>query len=243
MGRTNKITRLFIIIQVVLYLGFLHLDLIGGYYVVSSYIKYFIIILCLLYTFINYDRTRKCRSYCLILGLIFTIIADYYLLLLGYNFEYGIGAFIIVQQIYGSMLDYSSRPLFGNVLKRFLLQLSITFIIALLLYILDFKIELIVVLSIFYFISILMNTFRAIKVSIKYKDDRSNILFAIGMILFVLCDINVGLFNLSYYLDISVAMATAIIRVSSLMMWLFYAPSQILIALSSGSIGTMHKIP
>lgn len=243
MGRFNKITKHFIIIQVVLYLVFLYLDLRGGYYIVSSYIKYLILILCLLYVFINYDRTRKHRSNCLILGLTFTIIADYYLLLLGYNFEYGIGAFIIVQQIYGCILDCSLRLVCGSIVKRLLLQLSITFFITIYLYSLDFKIELIVVLSIFYFISILMNTFRAIKASIIYKEDRNNILFAIGMILFVICDINVGLFNLSDYLDISATTIITIIRLSSVMMWLFYAPSQVLIALSNGSFGTMHKTP
>lgn len=246
MGRLNKITKLFIITQLILYLAFLYLDIMGGYYIVSSYIKYFLIIICFLYTLINYNGAQKLRSYCLILGLAFTLIADYFLLLLGYNFEYGIGAFIIVQQVYGIMLDYKlehnsrlanfSPVLNSNLAKRLSLQFSITFFITLLLYYLEANIELAVILSIFYFISILMNTFRAIKVSKAFKEDTSRAIFALAMILFVLCDINVGLFNLSTYLDLSATMAIPIIRISSLLMWLFYAPSQALIALSSNDV-------
>jgi len=242
MGRPNKIIKLFIIIQVIIYLAFLYLDFAGGHYIVSSYFKYFFIILCFIYTLINYDRANKHRSCCLILGLGFTLIADYFLLLLGYNFEYGIVAFIIVQQIYGFMLDYRLQQssslanlsfiLSSNFPKRLLLQFSITFFITLLLNYLDANIELAVILSTFYFISILMNTSRAIKVSMEYKEDKSSALFALAMILFILCDINVGFFNLSTYLDLSAAVAIPIIKISSLLMWFFYAPSQALIALS-----------
>lgn len=236
MGRSNKITKLFIIIQVILYLAFLYLDLEGGYYIISSYIKYFFIILCFLYTLINYNIAMKYRSFCLILGLAFTLIADYFLLLLGNNFEYGIGAFVIVQQIYGIMLDYSLRPMISNLFKRLLIQSSITFFITFLLYYLDANIELALILSTFYFNSILMNTFRAIKVSMASREDRRSALFALAMVLFVLCDINVGLFNLSTYLDLSVSVEIPIIRISSMLMWFFYAPSQALIALSSREI-------
>ncbi|HHU72273.1 MAG TPA: hypothetical protein GXZ21_09625 [Clostridiales bacterium] len=236
MGRSNKITKLFIFIQIILYLAFLYFDIIGGYSMISSYIKYFFIILCLLYALINYDVTNKHRSRCLILGLGFTLVADYYLLLLGYHFEYGIIAFIIVQQIYGIMLDRNWRLVTNIFLKRFFIQLLITFFIVFLLNYLDLDIELTVILAIFYFINILTNTFRAIKVSMASKEDRSSALFALGMILFVLCDINVGLFNLSTYLDLSVTVAIPIIRITSLLMWLFYAPSQILIGLSIRNI-------
>ena len=233
MGRGNGITKLFIFIQVIIYISFLYLDIIGGYDLISSYIKYIFIVFCFIYTLINYDGNNKYKSCCLILGLSFTLLADYFLLLLGYNFEYGIAAFIIVQQIYGIMLDSNSPPICkNNLLKRLLIQLSIVLFITLLLYYLDVNIEVVIVLSIFYFTSILVNTYRGIKVSMILKEDRSSALFALGMVLFVLCDINVGFFNLSTYLDLSATVAIPIIRIASLLMWLFYAPSQVLIALS-----------
>lgn len=225
MGQSNKITKLFIIIQIILYVAFLYLDVIGGYHIISSYIKYIFIILCFIYSLTNYNRNNRNKSWCIILGLGFTLIADYFLLLLGYNFEYGIVAFIIVQQIYGSMLGL-------KLFKRLLIQMSITFLITLILYYLDANIEIAVVLSIFYFTSILINTYIAIKISMIYKENRSSALFALGMILFVLCDINVGMFNLSTYLNLSAAVAIPIIKISSLFMWFFYAPSQALIGLS-----------
>lgn len=236
MGRPNKITKLFIILQIILYGSFLYLDIVGGYHIISSYIKYSLIILCFIFTLINNDRRNKHKSWCISLALGFTLIADYFLLLLGYDFEYGIAAFIIAQQIYGIMMDDYLPQVKNNFIKRLFIQLFITFSITLLSNYLDANIELAVILSTFYFVSILMNTFRAIKVSIEFKEDRAKALFALGMILFVLCDINVGLFNLSTYLDLSATVAIPIIRISSLLMWFFYAPSQVLIALSASKI-------
>jgi hypothetical protein len=51
------------------------------------------------------------------------------------------------------------------------------------------------------------------------------------MVLFLLCDINVGLFNLSDFITPSPAY-NIIYSISSILMWTFYAPSQVLIALS-----------
>jgi len=65
----------------------------------------------------------------------------------------------------------------------------------------------------------------------KSRDIR---LFAWGMVLFLLCDINVGIFNLSGFINVG-PVYEVLYGISSISMWLFYAPSQVLIVLSGDS--------
>ena len=58
------------------------------------------------------------------------------------------------------------------------------------------------------------------------------IVFLIGLILFLLCDINVLLFNLSSYINVSSQMYAVLQIASTVLMWAFYLPSQVLIVLS-----------
>lgn len=85
--------------------------------------------------------------------------------------------------------------------------------------------------SVFYFISICTNVVRSIKLSLHYSNKRGIRCFAVGFLLFLLCDINVGLFNLSGFLSVG-PVYDIIYGISSILMWTFYAPSQVLIALS-----------
>ena len=57
-------------------------------------------------------------------------------------------------------------------------------------------------------------------------------MFLIGLILFLLCDINVLLFNLSAYIIVSSEMYAVLQIASTVLMWAFYLPSQVLIVLS-----------
>ena len=58
------------------------------------------------------------------------------------------------------------------------------------------------------------------------------IMFLIGLILFLLCDINVLLFNLSAYINVSSEVYAVLQIASTVLMWAFYLPSQVLIVLS-----------
>ena len=57
--------------------------------------------------------------------------------------------------------------------------------------------------------------------------------FLIGMILFFLCDLCVGFYNMSYYIDFQSPIEMILEKISVLGMWGFYYPGQILIALST----------
>jgi hypothetical protein len=93
------------------------------------------------------------------------------------------------------------------------------------------KLNWLMVISIFYFTGILFNTIDGVFIT-YHTHSRKYIIFAIGMLLFLCCDINVGIFNL---LNLSIVKGTFISKIyefASIAMWMFYLPAQTAIALS-----------
>jgi hypothetical protein len=72
---------------------------------------------------------------------------------------------------------------------------------------------------------------RLLRLFVSHHDKRNIRYFTAGMVLFLLCDINVGLFNLSDFLTVT-STYEIIYELSAVLMWTFYAPSQVLLALS-----------
>ena len=237
----RKITYLFLSIQSVLYVIFLALEFTGGNNSFSTQVKYLVILLCFIYTLLKWDDF-VCKRLCIRCAFFFTLVADYFLLLTDNHYFYGILSFTLVQQLYGIKLDMqlAHKPagerlnLINTFLWRVLLQISAAGLICILLSKNGITIERIVFGSIFYFICIVTNVVRAIMVAKQQPAESSNLIFAVGMVLFLLCDINVGLFNLSQFLTLSLSVERVIFAFSSILMWAFYAPSQVLIALSLG---------
>ena len=60
----------------------------------------------------------------------------------------------------------------------------------------------------------------------------SNRGFLIGLILFVLCDINVLIYNIGNFLEIAGSGYQTVREISVVLIWLFYLPSQVMIVLS-----------
>lgn len=149
----------------------------------------------------------------------FTVAADWFLLVLNKNYLVGFLLFMIVQFCYlvrlgrlkSTCLGFSSRD------ERFFRRLqTIRWALPLPLALLTMAIapslpDLWVVL--FYFCTLVLNTVTAF--ALKKRT------FSIGLLLFVCCDVCVGLYNLGLF--------TGFTRVG---MWLFYLPSQVLIVLS-----------
>lgn len=181
-------------------------------------------------------------------GLFFTMISDLFILVLDY-YLYGVLVFLIVQQLYslrlvllkadnsGKTTNLSIKEQRSNLrlryLKRLILQVGIALTVCLVLMIGKVTLDRLLVISVFYFICILTNTITAIRLVVKDPGSKSNLLYGIGMLLFLMCDINVGLFNLSGFITMPEEIYGVIFSISSILMWTFYAPSQILIALSS----------
>ena len=189
----------FILIEALLYLTFIVMDIIG---IDSTYIKYAGIILCFLNAL--FDNKKLITA-----ALLFTLIADYFLLVRDNDYLFGIISFLVVQCIYFVYLKKNNcKPYF---IIRILLYV-ITIIGSLVI-----KAPILDMLALCYFESLLMNTISS------YTNKKLRV-FSIGLSLFIGCDICVGLFNILPHNNLY--------SFVSIMMWIFYLPSQVLISLS-----------
>jgi len=240
-GRSiRKISIIFILLQAVLYAAFLMIDLSGSHFTLSSGIKYGIIVLCFCYALLSKKGADKGILFVLKAGLFFTLISDLFILLLDIYF-YGVLTFIIVQQLYGIRISMAQYPvgcagrttlLLRSFLIRLALQLGVSALICIILTGFGVSLEGLLVASVFYFISIFTNTLRALKAAVIHSRDKVLRIFAAGMVLFLLCDINVGLFNMTGFISLPDNVYNTIYSFAAILMWTFYAPSQVLIALS-----------
>lgn len=238
--RSSKGRILFIILQLILYIAFLILDFTHGNITISSYIKFMVIIGCFCYALFVKESADKSILFIMKAALFFTVISDLLILILDV-YIYGVLTFIIVQQLYGlriSLEKYGERGkienkwIFNSFIRRLLLQLVVSFIILSITTLAGVKPEPLMVVSIFYFINIVMNTLTAIKTALSCPAGKSVRIFALGMLLFLLCDINVGLFNITGFIEMPLGTYSVIYEFSSILMWAFYAPAQVLLTLS-----------
>ena len=213
---------LLLLVELFIYVSFLFLDFFNENFIVSSWLKYSGIIGCLLISFLAIISKKPAKpQYFFQISFIFTLISDYFLLINSNenNNLYGVSFFIIVQLIYFIYIEYIKKDKMS-----FLLSLSIRAVITILvIIILKFQnFDRLSILSACYFIELLMNfitSFGLIKMNKFY------LIFTIGLLLFIGCDVSVGLYNLD------ILEAESKILVGNLM-WTFYLPSQVLIAFS-----------
>ncbi|NLL73277.1 MAG: hypothetical protein GX237_07095 [Clostridiales bacterium] len=232
---------LFLLVQNILYMAFLTLDILEANIALSNYIKFTVVVLCFLYVLFakGSSRQQKLLSY----AMVFTVVSDVFLLLTNY-YLYGLVTFILVQQLYGIRItELIGRRASGGgtfngkkkPLDKFLVRIVVCVVITITLIIILWKfgvpVDGLLLASVFYFISIIINVARCIKLSIDFSAEKDIRYFSIGMLLFLLCDINVGLFNLSSFISMG-SIYKNVYNISSVLMWAFYAPSQVMIALS-----------
>ncbi len=235
----------FLVIQAILFTTFLILDITDLGNPLSTYIKFCIIILCFCYALFQGKGADKSIIFVVKAALLFTAVSDLLLLILD-HYSLGVGTFIIVQQLYGIRLaitgyqgtkegeDKAARR--SSYIKKIAIilffQLLMTVSVCVFFLLINVSVELLLIISVFYFISIVTNAIRAIYQAIKCHIEIRNILFAIGMGLFLLCDINVGIFNMSTFIQMPDKVYQMLYQCASVLMWTFYAPSQVLIVLS-----------
>lgn len=234
---------LFISIQLILYMAFLKLDFQGDSIDLSSRLKFSVIILCFCYVIFKREGIGARDLSLVRAALFFTLISDFIILFLEAElYSFGVLSFIIVQQLYGIRLDacrnrYKERSelegFWFSLLLRVAVQSAVTMIILILLDRFGVVRDGLLTVTVFYFICLVSNVIRAIVAALHTPKDLNSILFAVGLFLFLLCDINVGLFNLSGFISTSGKAFGLMYALASVLMWTFYAPSQVLIALSS----------
>lgn len=214
----------FILLEIALYLSFLFID--KGIFVTrieSSTLKYASISLCLAFSLYCLIRKRKMVNCFIPIALVFTLISDYFLL---FNtnqnlYVYGLITFIITQLIYFAFILYlrkSKVELLINLLGRFLLTIA-ALVVA---FYLNYS-DVLTILALVYFVELLSNFLYS---TFLIKFDKKYLIFSLGLLLFIGCDINVGLNNVHLFEGIDYNLV-------NFLMWVFYLPSQVLLSLTS----------
>lgn len=200
--------------EAALYAGFLTLDLLCPGSGWDLPLKYGGILLCFLFSLLHV-RTADGRLVCAALA--FTLLADLFLLVLNTCYLAGVGSFCVVQLLYLLRLRrWGARPLW-------LLRVGLAAAGCLLAAALG-TLEPLTALTLIYFSQLVCNAAAALTLG------RTGRRFALGLLLFVGCDLCVGLHNLTAFLPVEgVGPLFSFARVG---MWLFYLPSQVLITLS-----------
>ena len=203
----------FLAAEGILYAAFLTLDLTGpgGSSIPVKPVKYGGVLLCLLFALFcalrGGDRLVP-------LALAFTTVADCFLLMRNDHYGLGIALFLCVQTVYFLRLRRDGAP------GAWPLRAGLALAAALALYALGLASPLNLLAGL-YFSQLLSNTVLAwTRTGLRRR------LFAVGLTLFVGCDICVGLFNV---LPPASPPRSAVF----VGMWFFYLPSQVLIALSA----------
>lgn len=217
----EKVKRIiFIIVEAVIYAAFVFADFSGKE---STQIKYCGIALCFIYAVLSCRNGKDYVFLCV--AFVFTLVADWFLLVKNSDYVFGVAAFIVAQTVY--LLRLIS---FGvNVKRTIIVRLVVTISAISVLFVADLADWLTVLVAI-YFVALVTNCVDSYTL---FKYGAKNKLFAIGLTLFILCDVSVGLNNFSSYFNVSAI--NRLIKAATYLMWIFYLPSQVLIALSGGA--------
>lgn len=219
-----RIVKVFLLFIAILYIGFMYIDIYDIESIISSdRLKYLSMLLVLMISFFIGDDALNVKDLKLLqTGLFITLIADLFLLILGRHYILGILLFSVVQIIYSSRYGFTNLKM--NI-RNFIVIFSSLFIVYFVVDKLIFKLDFIWGMGLFYGICLLNSVIKAAK---AYRDrlfpKPNGHMILIGMVLFLLCDINVALYN--------ILNEGLFYNISSISMWLFYLPSQVLLSLS-----------
>ena len=179
--------------------------------------------------FLNFKKGQYITQ----LALLFTVIADVFLVLARpQNQSVAMTSFSITQVLYFTKLlkeTESKKVRLSNLITRIV---AIVVIEVTTLFVLGEKADFVSLISMFYFINLILNMIFA------FVNFKKNPLFAIGLLLFMFCDIFIGLqCAIGVYIDIP---STSIIYKITFSpfnwAWLFYIPSQALLSISAAPL-------
>jgi len=217
-----------VVIIGLLYLLFIYMDVLNiQTFISSDILKYISIILCFIIVLsIGKDGFNNRDKFLLQFALVITVVADLCFLIFDY-YILGIIFFCLVQIIYFIRHKMSS----GYKIFITIIKFTITFLAIMIIYIMInlfiIKIDFLYGIALFYSICLCTSTIKAIQV-IKFNlyPYPNKYMIGVGMALFLLCDINVAISSITKSSLISLHI------ISSLLIWIFYLPSQILLSMS-----------
>ena len=181
---------------------------------------------CFLFSLVYFIIKRNSNTLIFVIAFLFTILADTNLLILDDNYELGILAFIIVQFAY---FWYILKNMYTKDNYSYLIAIRlITIVIGVIASLIVQTDKLLVCLVIIYISNLVINLI------ISIIPRKRNLLFSLGLFLFLLCDICVGCYNIGDIIDISnTSLFYKIANLPFNIAWLFYHPSQVLLAISN----------
>lgn len=199
-----------------LYVSFLTLDLFWPARGWDIPLKYLSILLCFLFVlWAGHDRDGRLMK--MALGL--TLLADLFLLVLNRWYLAGVACFCVVQLLYLTRIARVRQehlPL-RLALRGLLVLMALAVAGGL------GALDPLTGLSLFYFSQLVVNVLESFILDLPYRG------FEVGLLLFLCCDLCVGLQNLSSWFP---AAGGPLVEFARVGMWLFYLPSQVLISLS-----------
>ena len=164
---------------------------------------------------------KKKESRFVSVGLLFTLAADVFLVLLD-KYLYGVAVFIAAQLCYAMYLTYiSDKKAVPELVKR-IIPAALAAVVAA---VLGFKGN--IVLPAAYAVCIGVNIAHSVELQLK-KPCKEHFLLMVGFIVFVCGDICVGLRHLPFVTE-------NVASVLYLITWISYPPSQILVLASTGA--------
>lgn len=219
-----------IIYFIFLCIDFITKDLKSTY---SVTLKYSAILLCFIISLLIKSHGYSKRDKSLVqIARLFTLIADYFLAISG-NYIMGVFFFSLVQITYIIRHSIMENSNYKN-LMFFIVSLSIALTISLRIEITSIEKNL-VVLALIYASLLITSLYCSVSTITRGKySQKTSWIIALGMFLFFMCDLNVGLYNIVARGNIKFFMGFLI--------WLFYLPSQLLLTLSGFKVQYLEKV-
>lgn len=233
--RSSKIKRftiaLILITILLLYISFLAIDLNSLYKNnISDKLKYISILLCFILSLLIHEDGLSFRDALLLqLGLLFTSLADLFFLILN-SCTLGVVTFCLVQIIY--CIRYLPKKVYSTIIG-FITFIVVTAISFLVLSLFSKAIMVLFMVALIYAVCLITSLIRAIKACKRREFPSPNrYMIVVGMVLFALCDINVGLSYLASELMEKWLFLDKWEDIFCFLVWFFYVPSQVLLGWS-----------
>ncbi|MBR5140715.1 MAG: YwaF family protein [Clostridia bacterium] len=190
-------------------------------------LSYGLIVLCAFFALIFNDRSNV--AVLTAIALVFTVLADTFLVLMtDGNKLIAMLFFSVVQLLYFIRVFSENRTAGLRGVHIAVRVLVLATSLAATLYVLGERSDALSIASMLYFANLIVN------VIFSFFNFKKASIFAIGLLLFAFCDVFVGLSMIGEYISLSEGSLVYKVLSSKInLVWLFYAPSQILIALSA----------
>lgn len=188
---------------------------------------YICIVLSFLMCFFFFEKSNK---YIFTqLALLFTVIADYFLVILDEYYLLAMSVFLLAQVCYSVKIYFELETKKEKLIYVIIRGCAVLLSVLLPIVILKDSTDILTIISVNYYVLLVISMIYAF---ILCKKSKFNLIFAIGLLLFVCCDFFVALGNFESYFDISKKSLIYKVTYHEInFSWIFYVPSQALLGI------------